>query len=135
MTSATSRTFGSRPKPNQITASGATAMIGSVCEAMSSGSSARRTAADASIATEQTNPTAIASANPSVAARSVASPFSTRSARFSHVASATADGAGSTSGPIALTVTYSSHPESSSATTAAGASSRLTCRRLRSGRW
>ena len=96
-------------------------MIGSVCEAMSSGISARRTAAEASIEHRADEPDGDRQRESERRGAQRGSPLSTRSARLSHVASATADGAGSTSGPIALTVTYSCHPASSSATTAAQA--------------
>ena len=57
VTRAITTTLGSSPKPNQMISSGAIAMIGSVCEATSSGVSARRNHGEKSTAIASAQPT------------------------------------------------------------------------------
>ena len=58
------RTLGSSPKPNQMIISGAIAMIGRVCEATSSGTSARRSHGKKSTVIATAQPMASDTANP-----------------------------------------------------------------------
>jgi len=107
--SATSRTFGISPKPNQIITSGAMATNGSVCEPISSGISALRRTPDASMTADKANPTTIASPKPKTVSLSVARVFVHRAPRFSQPAWRTRAGEGRICGLTPLLVAYSCH--------------------------
>jgi hypothetical protein len=75
VTSAITTTFGSSPNPNQMISSGAIAMIGSVCEATSSGVSARRSHGEKSTATASAHPSASDTVNPTAVTCTVGTVF------------------------------------------------------------
>jgi hypothetical protein len=64
VTRAITTTFGNSPNPNQMISNGAIAMIGSVCEATSSGVRARRSHGEKSTATAIAQPSASETPNP-----------------------------------------------------------------------
>jgi hypothetical protein len=134
VTSTTTRTFGSRPKPNHSRNSGAIAMTGMVCEVTRIGSTDRRTTGTRSIPTADATamPTAIRS--PTTVSRIVGSAWRAASPRYSHSAVAIRDGDGSTTGSTPASRTYASHATRIAATRAmAGRRSRI---RVRAGsRW
>ena len=88
------RSFGLIPKPNQTTRIGATTMIGTVCEATSSGYTARRAVSERCRATANPTPRTSATRNPARTSRSVTQPFSASSSRSCQSESATSLGAG-----------------------------------------
>ena len=105
VTSAITTTLGSSPKPNQMISSGAIAMIGSVCEATSSGVSARRSHGEKSTAIAIAQPIASDTANPTAVTCSVGTVLAQICSRAAHPCSATRSGEGSTCGRTPEAVT------------------------------
>ena len=118
---ATSTTFGVVPNPNQITTSGASAMIGSVCDATISGYTARRTRGDQSIAIASATATTMATRIPSTASRVVVSIAGQRLERSSQVERATRPGDGSTRALTSSARVAMSQTRTSATRTSAGA--------------
>ena len=107
VTSAITTTLGSSPNPNQMISSGAIAMIGSVCDATSSGVSARRSHGTKSTAIAIAQPTASDTANPTAVTCSVGTVLAHSASRNAQPCSTTRSGDGSTCGrtPDASTAT------------------------------
>ena len=105
VTSAITTTLGSSPKPNQMISSGAIAMIGSVCDATSSGVSARRSHGEKSTAIAIAQPIASDTANPTAVTCSVGTVLAQICSRAAHPCSATRSGEGSTCGRTPEAVT------------------------------
>ncbi len=78
--------FEARPKPNQITSSGAMANTGSACATSSTGLSARRAVGEAAIKSAQPMPSAAPQSSPSSISPSVIAAFSASIVRLSHSA-------------------------------------------------
>ena len=126
VTRTTTRTFGSRPNPNQTTINGAIATIGTVCDPTRSGSTARRAHATRSSATATTVAHAIDRPNPTAVSTIVGIAWRTAWSRKSHRAPTTWLGAGSTNALTPDARAYSSHAARTSATSATGGP----CRRV-----
>ena len=130
MTSAITSTLGSSPNPNQMIISGAMAMIGRVCEATSSGVSARRSHGEKSTAMASTQPSASDTANPTAVTCSVGTVFAQICSRNAQPCSTTRSGDGSTCGRTANAVTYHCHTASPMATSSSGGQARPSTRRI-----
>jgi len=91
---ATSTTLGTRPNPHQISTRGASAIIGIVCEVMISGYRPRLTGSQESMATAETNATAVAASRPRIASSVVTPMAGQMLSRSSQVAQTTCHGPG-----------------------------------------
>ncbi len=100
MTSATSRIFGVRPKPNHSTTSGAIATSGRVWLMTKTGNRARLRRGMKSIRTDSANATLSEKAKPVSVACSVGSVLAHNSSRLATTWPITRDGAGRTNGEM-----------------------------------
>src|SRR5439155_23533733 len=117
-------TFGNSPNPNQVMSSGAIAMLGSVCEATSSGVSARRSHGEKSTATAIAQPSASDTANPTAVTCTVGTVLAQIWSRKAQPCSSTRRGEGSTCGRTSAAVTYHCQPTSPTPTSTSGGATR-----------
>ena len=129
VTRAITTTLGSSPKPNQMISSGAIAMIGSVCEATSSGVSARRSHGEKSTAIAMAQPISSETPNPTAVTCSVGTVFAQICSRAAHPCSTTRRGDGSTCGRTPVATTNHCQPARAAATRTRGGAAAANARR------